>query len=31
LRVLGPITPIGGLLFIAGWFMLALAAVKNKL
>jgi uncharacterized membrane protein YgdD (TMEM256/DUF423 family) len=31
LRVLGPITPIGGLLFIAGWFMLALVAVKNKL
>lgn len=31
LRVLGPITPIGGLLFIAGWFMLMLVAVKNKL
>lgn len=31
LRILGPITPIGGLLFIAGWFMVALAAIKNKL
>jgi len=28
--VLGPITPIGGLLFILGWFYLVLAALKNK-
>lgn len=27
---LGPITPIGGLLFILGWLMLALAAIRNK-
>ncbi|MBK0379557.1 DUF423 domain-containing protein [Mucilaginibacter segetis] len=27
---LGPVTPIGGLLFIAGWFTLALAAFRNK-
>ncbi|UEG55246.1 DUF423 domain-containing protein [Mucilaginibacter daejeonensis] len=30
LRVLGPITPIGGLLFIGGWVTLALAAWKQK-
>jgi uncharacterized membrane protein YgdD (TMEM256/DUF423 family) len=31
LKVLGPITPIGGLLFVAGWLMLIFAAmVKNK-
>ena len=30
LSVLGPITPIGGLLFILGWLMLALAAIRNK-
>jgi len=29
-HVLGPITPVGGLLFIAGWFTLALAAWKEK-
>ncbi len=28
---LRPITPIGGLLFIAGWVIVAVAAVKNKL
>ncbi|HEY0895323.1 MAG TPA: DUF423 domain-containing protein [Sphingobacteriaceae bacterium] len=28
--ILGPITPIGGLLFILGWFYLILAALKNK-
>ena len=28
--VLGPITPIGGLLFIGGWFCLFLAALKNR-
>ena len=27
---LGPITPIGGLLFIIGWVMLAFAAFRNK-
>lgn len=30
LMALGPITPIGGLLFILGWLMLALAAIRNK-
>jgi uncharacterized membrane protein YgdD (TMEM256/DUF423 family) len=30
LHVLGPVTPVGGLLFIAGWFTLALAAWKEK-
>lgn len=30
LHVLGPITPVGGLLFIAGWFTLALASWKEK-
>ncbi|AMR34585.1 hypothetical protein A0256_16200 [Mucilaginibacter sp. PAMC 26640] len=30
LAVLGPVTPIGGLLFIIGWSTLALAAVRNK-
>ncbi len=28
--ILGPITPIGGLLFILGWFYLVLAVLKNK-
>lgn len=28
--ILGPVTPFGGLLFIAGWFCLLLAALKNK-
>lgn len=27
---LGPITPIGGLLFILGWLTLAFAALRNK-
>lgn len=26
---LGPVTPIGGLLFIAGWVMLAVAAIRK--
>jgi len=26
---LGPVTPLGGVLFIAGWLMLAVAAVKK--
>jgi len=28
--VLGPITPIGGLLFVLGWIMLFFAAFKDK-
>jgi uncharacterized membrane protein YgdD (TMEM256/DUF423 family) len=30
LIIMGPITPLGGLLFIAGWATLALAAFRNK-
>jgi uncharacterized membrane protein YgdD (TMEM256/DUF423 family) len=30
LVALGPVTPIGGLLFIIGWIMLAFAAFRNK-
>ncbi|MES2134142.1 MAG: DUF423 domain-containing protein [Bacteroidota bacterium] len=30
LRVLGPITPIGGLFFIAGWIFLALLALRKE-
>jgi len=30
LIVMGPITPIGGLLFIAGWAIMVLAAFRNK-
>lgn len=30
LVVLGPVTPIGGLLFIIGWVFLAFAAFRNK-
>ena len=30
LIAMGPITPIGGLLFILGWLMLAVAAIRNK-
>ncbi len=30
LWIMGPITPVGGLLFIAGWISLAMAAAKNK-
>jgi uncharacterized membrane protein YgdD (TMEM256/DUF423 family) len=29
-KVLGPITPIGGLCLIAGWIMLAVALLRNK-
>lgn len=29
LKILGPITPVGGLLFIAGWVMLALSAMRK--
>jgi len=28
-RFLGPITPLGGLLFMAGWGLLAMAAIKG--
>jgi uncharacterized membrane protein YgdD (TMEM256/DUF423 family) len=27
---IGPITPVGGLLFILGWLMLSIAALKSK-
>lgn len=30
LMIIGPITPLGGLLFIAGWATLALAAIRSK-
>ena len=30
LYIMGPITPVGGLLFIAGWIILAIAATKEK-
>jgi uncharacterized membrane protein YgdD (TMEM256/DUF423 family) len=30
IRFLGPVTPVGGLLFIGGWISLALAAIRNK-
>lgn len=30
LRVLGPVTPIGGLGFVAGWVCLSLSALKTK-
>ena len=30
LSILGPITPLGGLFFILGWFNLLFAALKNK-
>ena len=30
LKFFGPVTPVGGLLFIAGWITLALAAFKSK-
>ena len=30
LHIMGPITPIGGLLFIAGWVTLAVAGFRNK-
>lgn len=29
-NIIGPITPIGGLLFFLGWIMLFFAAVKDK-
>lgn len=30
LTAIGPVTPVGGLLFIIGWITLALAAFRNK-
>jgi uncharacterized membrane protein YgdD (TMEM256/DUF423 family) len=27
---LGPITPVGGLLFVIGWVLLAMSSMKNK-
>lgn len=30
LKALGPVTPLGGLCFIAGWLLLVIAAVKKK-
>jgi len=30
MKVIGPVTPLGGLLFIAGWVTLALAALRKK-
>jgi len=30
LKVLGPITPIGGLFFIAGWIFIALIGLKKE-
>lgn len=30
LKVLGPITPVGGLFFVAGWILLAIAGLKVK-
>ncbi len=30
LRVLGPVTPIGGLCFVAGWLFLAASAFKKR-
>ncbi len=29
-RWLGPITPIGGLFFVTGWVLVAVAGIKNK-
>jgi uncharacterized membrane protein YgdD (TMEM256/DUF423 family) len=30
LKVLGPVTPLGGLFFIAGWLLLAVQALKKR-
>jgi len=30
LSIMGPVTPLGGLLFIIGWLTLAIAAFRNK-
>ena len=31
LKVLGPITPIGGLFFVAGWIFIALVGLKKRI
>ncbi|MGZ3873077.1 MAG: DUF423 domain-containing protein [Mucilaginibacter sp.] len=30
LNVIGPVTPLGGLLFIGGWITMGIAATKNR-
>ena len=30
LHVIGPVTPLGGVLFIGGWISMGIAATKNK-
>ncbi len=30
IKVIGPVTPLGGVLFIGGWITMAIAATKNK-
>ncbi|MEO8887553.1 MAG: DUF423 domain-containing protein [Mucilaginibacter sp.] len=30
IKIIGPVTPIGGLLFILGWLTLAFAALRHK-
>lgn len=30
-KILGPITPIGGLIFMAGWLMLMIGFISNKI
>ncbi|CAN5281893.1 DUF423 domain-containing protein [soil metagenome] len=30
MKIIGPVTPLGGLLFIIGWLTMGLAAFKNK-
>jgi uncharacterized membrane protein YgdD (TMEM256/DUF423 family) len=30
LKFLGPVTPIGGLFFVAGWILLGISALKTK-
>jgi len=29
-KAVGPVTPLGGVLFIAGWILLGIAAIKQK-
>jgi uncharacterized membrane protein YgdD (TMEM256/DUF423 family) len=29
-KIVGPVTPLGGIFFIAGWLFLLAAAIKNK-
>jgi uncharacterized membrane protein YgdD (TMEM256/DUF423 family) len=30
IRIIGPVTPLGGFLFIGGWITMGIAATKNK-